>query len=670
MTHVIRTQSDRCRRCYSCVRRCPAKAIRVQNGQAEVLEERCVACGRCLRVCSSGAKRIVDNLPAVRELLATGRAAALLAPSFPAAYPQWEPGQVVSALRRAGFEGVHEVAFGADLVSAAYQRLQQEDPERLVLTTACPAVVGFVQKYAPELVPHLAPVLSPMAATGRLVKERLAPGAFTVFIGPCTAKIRESVEDGVRPWVDAVLTFAEAHRLLQEKGVEPLAVPTAEFDGPLSLRGGAYPIPGGLSYAAGMPTDLLDTAVHTTIGIDDFIDSLDRLRKRVRADRVEEMDARFFDVLFCKGCLQGPAMNGGESPLQRRERVIRYLHGRRKPSPEAWQAGMARFADLDLSRRIEPDDQTSAQPSEEELREILARTGKLRPEDELNCRACGYHSCRDKAVAVYQGLAEVDMCLPWLINRLEATVDKLNRSHEELTEAQSQVLRSERLASMGQLAAGIAHEVNNPLGTVLIYAHLLADELTASEHREDAEMIVREANRCRTIVGGLLDFARQNKVQRTPVDLRALAEEAVRAAEVQVGRPGIAFVVDAPGDLPEPQIDRDQILQVLINLVRNAADAVGASGRVTIRLRWDDDQGEHVIAVEDTGPGIAPEHMAKLFSPFFTTKAVGRGTGLGLPICYGIVKMHRGSITARNQTPGPGAVFEVRLPALSEETHA
>ena len=664
MTAVVSTRGDRCRRCYSCVRRCPARAIRVHGGQAQVLDERCVACGRCLKVCPTGAKRLVDGLGPVRELLSGGWAVALVAPSFPAAYHEWAPGQVLAALRRLGFAGVHEVAFGADLVSAVHQRLYQEDPERLTLTSACPAVVGYVEKYAPELVPHLAPVLSPMAALGKALKSHLAPGCRTAFLGPCTAKIREAEDGQVRPWIDAVFTFGELRQLLAERGLDPAALPEEEFDEPRSLRGGAYPLPGGLSWAAGLPSDLLDSAVHATLGIDDFVDSLERLRDRVRRQRLDEIDARFFDVLFCKGCLQGPVMNGDESPLRRRERVVRYLRGRRAPTPAEWQLQMERLAGLDVSRAFAACPEVHAAPSEPELREILARTGKRRLEDELNCRACGYRSCRDKAAAVHQGLAEVEMCLPFLISRLEATVDKLNRSHEQLTEAQAQLLRSERLASMGQLAAGIAHEVNNPLGSILIYAHLLCEDLAGdAERRADAELILREANRCRAIVGGLLDFARQSKVERAPVDLRELAEEAARNVAVQVDDPRLEVRVEAPAALPPAQVDRDQLLQVLLNLVRNAADAMPAGGTVTLRLGHAAERGEHVIEVSDTGPGIPAEHMDRLFSPFFTTKPVGRGTGLGLPICYGIVKMHRGSISARNRAPERGAAFEVRLPS-------
>ncbi|HEY3353769.1 MAG TPA: [Fe-Fe] hydrogenase large subunit C-terminal domain-containing protein [Polyangia bacterium] len=666
MSLIVRTAPDQCRRCYSCVRRCPAKAIRVHEGQAQVIEERCLACGRCIKVCPRNAKKIVDNLPRAAALMAGGDAVVMLAPSFPAAFPEWRPLQLVAALRRAGFAAVHEVAFGAELVARAYERRYRDDPDRLTITTSCPAAVYYVEKYAAPLLPWLAPVFSPMAALGKALKVRLRPGCRTLFIGPCTAKIKEREDPQVAPWVDAVLTFPEVRLLLARHGVDPAACADEEFDPPRSRTGGIFPIPGGLARVASLPTDVLESRIHTTLGVDGFADAIEGLKLRVARGDLDQLEARFFDVLYCQGCTGGPLMNGEESLLKRKERVVAFVRGRPgRPGLEAWEDAMRALADLDLDRGFAADDQTGSAPSEAEIRQILARTGKIAPEDELNCRACGYRSCRDKAVAVHQGLAEVDMCLPYLVTKLEATVAKLHRSHEQLTEAQEQLIRSERLASMGQLAAGIAHEVNNPLGTVLIYAHLLLESAQGDDQlRADAEMIVHEANRCRSIVGGLLDFARQNKVQWGVVDVRELLDQTVTLARAQAAEAGapVTFVVDAPADLPAASLDHDQMLQVLLNLVRNAIDVMPAGGTVTLAARHHADRAELSLTVSDTGPGIPPEHMKKLFSPFFTTKPVGRGTGLGLPICYGIVKMHRGGITARNNAPAPGATFEVRLP--------
>ena len=325
MTSVVSTASAYCRRCYSCIRRCPAKAIRVHEGQAEVLEERCIACGRCVRVCPRGARSVRDNLPAVRTLLDSGDDTVLmLAPSYPAAY-RWRPGQVVAAARRAGFAAVYEVAFGAEMVSRAYRRMYDSDPERLMITSACPAAVGYLQLYAPALLPYLTPVHSPMTALGKALKRRLRPGCLTVFAGPCTAKIKEAHDPAVAPWVDAVMIFPELGRLFEEREVDPARLPDEEPDPPRAVSGGAFPLPGGLLRTAGLPQDVLASRVHPASGVDAFIDTAERLASRIEDDTLEALEARFFDVLFCQGCIASPVFDDEESPLTRKERVVRYL---------------------------------------------------------------------------------------------------------------------------------------------------------------------------------------------------------------------------------------------------------------------------------------------------------------------------------------------------------
>lgn len=675
MDPVVTTIKDRCRRCYSCVRRCPAKAIRVHAGQADILTERCIACGRCVRVCSQNAKRVVDTVSGVRQLLDSASPVLMLAPSFVAAFSQYMPGQVVSAARQLGFAGVYEVAFGADLVSRALRNRYAANPNQLVITSPCPAAVGYIQKYAVELLPYLSPVLSPMAALGKVLKQRLRPGCATVFAGPCTAKIREALDGQVRPYVDAVMTFPELQELISQARIDPARLPQTFFDPPHSLYGGVYPIPGGLTRVAELPSDLLDSNIIEINGIDAFCETIERLRRACQSGDLQSQDTRYFDVLFCKGCISGPAMPGTRNRLARKERVVQYVRARRQAADRAaFDRALAELQDVDVTRSFAADNQRRPKPSEEQIREILARTNKHRVEDELNCRACGYPSCRDKAIAVFHGVAELEMCLPYLIEQLVAAVAQLNKSHEDLRQAHAQLLRSERLASMGQLAAGIAHEVNNPLGTILIYAHLLqeaidgAGRLEPGDLREDVSMILAEATRCKSIVAGLLDFARQNKVTYAQVDVAALIYDAVRLVRVQCARPEVVFEVSVPSDLPPVWLDRDQMLQVLLNLVRNAAEVTSDGGQVSVRAQVEG--GELKIAVRDSGPGIPAQVMPKLFTPFFTTKPQGRGTGLGLPISYGIVKMHRGSIVAQNNDPDPGATFEVCLPAVRDAAGA
>jgi signal transduction histidine kinase len=292
----------------------------------------------------------------------------------------------------------------------------------------------------------------------------------------------------------------------------------------------------------------------------------------------------------------------------------------------------------------------------------MHRMGKYKPSDELNCGACGYETCLEHASAIHMNLAECEMCLPNTIDQLRGALKEVEASHGQLAEAQEALVHSEKLASMGQLAAGIAHEVNNPLGVVLMYSHLLLNECErSSAMHEDIAMIAEQADRCKRIVSGLLHFARQNKVDRASHDLTRVVEQALKTVVLPDGV--TASVEHAMAD-PIADIDRDQILQVVTNLLTNAVGAMPNGGHLT--LRTSDEPHRVRFAVVDTGTGITPENLKKIFDPFFTTKPMGMGTGLGLAVTYGIVKMHSGDIQVESQADaatGPtGTTFTVTLP--------
>jgi two-component system NtrC family sensor kinase len=244
------------------------------------------------------------------------------------------------------------------------------------------------------------------------------------------------------------------------------------------------------------------------------------------------------------------------------------------------------------------------------------------------------------------------MCLPYLIARVE-------KAMKDLTENQARLIQAEKLASMGQMAAGIAHEINNPLGVVLMYAHLLREELgQTGTGREDADRIIHEAERTRQIVRGILNFAREEKLDRRPTDVNELVRSSVSGilGTSQNGRLRVEWDLDA--SLGPQWVDASQLRQVFDNLLTNAREAMQEGG--TIRIRTRDEESEFFVAIQDSGPGISAENLPKMFTPFFTTKKVGKGTGLGLSVCYGIVKMHGGTIQASNAPEG-GACFTVRI---------
>jgi two-component system NtrC family sensor kinase len=236
-----------------------------------------------------------------------------------------------------------------------------------------------------------------------------------------------------------------------------------------------------------------------------------------------------------------------------------------------------------------------------------------------------------------------------------------NSMLDTLQATQDQLVQSEKLASLGQLAAGVAHELNNPLGTILLYSDILLKEAPPdSQMREDLEVILEETKRCKSIVGSLLEFARQNQVVARPTDLNALILSVIDVEKKRYEGKPVEIVPELAEGLPKIQADQTQIMEVLVNLIENSVDAMPEGGRVDVRT-LKEPAGMVTIEIKDNGTGIPPEDLKKLFTPFFTTKPVGKGTGLGLPIVYGIVKMHRGQIVVRSEV-SQGTTFVIQLP--------
>ena len=258
MNHaIVTTISDRCKRCYSCIRECPASAIRVIDGQAKVIEERCIACGHCVKVCSQDAKQIFSGTDVVYEFLRNEKTVAIVAPSFAASFPG-NYQRVPSAIRKLGFEQVIETAFGADLIANEYINVIKSENEKTIISSACPAIVSYIQKYFVDLVPNLAQVVSPMIALGRYLKENLGKEVKIVFIGPCVAKKHEAQDESVAGAIDAVLTFTELKNMFNENDIDVDILEESDFDGPHAMMGKAYPLAGGLLKTTDVNDDILE----------------------------------------------------------------------------------------------------------------------------------------------------------------------------------------------------------------------------------------------------------------------------------------------------------------------------------------------------------------------------------------------------------------------------
>ncbi|MEA4883976.1 MAG: [Fe-Fe] hydrogenase large subunit C-terminal domain-containing protein [Clostridia bacterium] len=429
---LINTIKANCKDCYKCVRYCPMKAIRVAGGHAEVVDELCIGDGKCVQVCPQGAKQVRSSVEAVRGILASPRPAVLsIAPSFVASFDLPDPGCLAAACRRLGFEAVVETAEAAHYV--AMRCFEVVDAcARPAIASSCPVAVNLIERYHPELIPNLIPVASPMIAHGRMLKMRYGSGTEVVFAGPCIAKKDEAARAETAGAVDAVLTFSELACLFEEAGISPACEAPDQWNGAAPGEARLYPIEGGMMAAAGRSTDALARADLVITGIENCMEALAHIS--------EHSDVRLIDMLSCPGgCIAGPSITSTMDVWSRRRVVMEHADrgfaGEAAPPGDVCDRQASTAVDTGsedepprrdavpaelLEASFTPRQVSLPQPSEADIRRILAQTDKLTAQDELNCGACGYNSCRDKAVAVFRGMAELEMCIPYMRARAES----------------------------------------------------------------------------------------------------------------------------------------------------------------------------------------------------------------------------------------------------------
>ena len=652
---LVYTIKELCRTCYTCVRECPAKAIRIVGGQAEVIDERCIACGNCTKVCSQGAKVFLNTTDRVVKLLESdSKVAAIIAPSFPAEFNDIPDYHILIGMIKAlGFELVAEVSFGADLVADRYKKLVSEE-RNFYISSDCPSIVNYVKFYHPALVDNLAPIVSPMVAMSRVVRKKYGSDLKIVFIGPCVAKKAESSE------IDEAITFTELRDILADRGITSETTAPGDFDQPVGGRGAIFPVARGLLQTAKISDNAITGNMIAAEGRIDFQGAL----KEFEAGLIKN---QHMELLCCEGCIMGPGLSKNGKQYNRRSLVSSYANSKMQNiDSESWQKSFDEYSELDLTVRHRREDRRIEALNELDVNDILIKMGKKTKKDQLDCGACGYESCVEHAIAIKKGLAEVEMCLPYTIEKLHKSIKDLALSNEKLSSMKQALRQSEKLAHMGQLSAGIAHELNNPLGVVIMYSNILLEESNAGDPvREDLKLIVDQAGRCKKIVAGLLNFARKNQVNHQLVSIIDLVNHSLESLIVPAK---VKIIIDDRTTNPEAMLDQEQMMQVLTNLIKNAFDAMPEGGTVSIKM--EDTLSDVIIVISDTGIGIKEEDRAKIFEPFFTTKSIGQGTGLGLATAYGIVKMHKGQISAdSNDNPSSGRTgtsFKIVLPRRKE----
>ncbi|KOA19991.1 periplasmic [Fe] hydrogenase large subunit [Clostridium homopropionicum DSM 5847] len=404
---VINFSKANCMNCYKCVRECPVKAIKVKDEQAQIVEELCIACGNCLRICPQNAKEIQSELVTVKTYINKEyKVVASVAPAFIGAFKFDHAGQFVSALKRLGFSHVEQTAVGAALVSKEYSEFYNNPCEDNYITTSCPGVNYLIQKYYPSLIASMIPVISPMVCHGKTIKERYGEEAKVVFLGPCLAKKLEAIEDNS---IDAVLTFDELNKWFQKERIVLNELPIESFDAE-DLAASIYPIAGGISATLDKK---IDKKIFKVDGIDNCVQVLGSLEKN-------EVKSTWIEMNLCNNsCINGPAMpEEAENLYLRKYKIEKYVHNCEKNN-KSWQQKEVSINNAYLKKEFINLSSSFAIPNEEEIRGLLKDIGKIREKDELNCGACGYNTCREKAIAVYNGMAEKNMCLPYMRQRAE-----------------------------------------------------------------------------------------------------------------------------------------------------------------------------------------------------------------------------------------------------------
>lgn len=397
---------DSCKDCYSCLRHCPVKAIDFTNNKAEIIEDQCILCGECVNVCPQNAKQVFSDIDNVKELIERNpqKVALIVAPSFIANFPVENFASFSEGCKKLGFAYVEEVALGASYVTKEYQRLLDEGKYKVLISSCCPASIDYLRMCFPEAIKYLAPVITPMVATARILKKELGKDIKVVFVGPCIAKKKEA--DKFKE-VDFALTFEEIQQMFEEKNIVFSNISENENS---YNEARYYPINRGIikSFGNNLP------AKYDSISIEG--------EKQIKEtlENIEDLDHLFIEMNMCVGgCINGPCKSSKSSPVKDNAKVRDYV--KKNTSLHSFKP----VAQIDLACSFTPLKTNKKMPTEEEIKKILARIFKFKKEDEINCGACGYATCREKAIAVYNGFADPEFCMPYLKNKAESISNEI-----------------------------------------------------------------------------------------------------------------------------------------------------------------------------------------------------------------------------------------------------
>ncbi|EPY2306725.1 [Fe-Fe] hydrogenase large subunit C-terminal domain-containing protein [Clostridium sporogenes] len=400
-----------CKNCYKCLRACPVKAIKFKNEKAEIVEERCISCGRCLVICPQNAKKDKPDIKHVKEAVKSGKKVVASVSSVFAGVFNLQEGRIVSALRELGFSYVEETALGGEIVTELYKDYVEKTKLNNYITTSCPSTVNLIEKYFPSLIKYMIPIASSMTAHGKILKEIWGKDAFVVFIGPCIAKKTESDIYKKEKIVDAVINFDELKNWFKEWNVDLNSMPIAEFDRNAYKKTRSFTLSGGIINSMGNVIENNNLTPMSVSGIEESIQVL-------KSMEIGEISNAFLEITACRGnCVGGPNMIKNEvSYYTRLNKVKNYIKNRDTSNT----IRLLSVPDsIDFSTSFKDTHFEKKKASKKELLKIMKSMGKYTKEDELNCGVCGYNTCIEKAQAIYEDMAEPNMCLHFMRNKAE-----------------------------------------------------------------------------------------------------------------------------------------------------------------------------------------------------------------------------------------------------------
>ncbi|MEI7596833.1 MAG: [Fe-Fe] hydrogenase large subunit C-terminal domain-containing protein [Bacteroidota bacterium] len=481
---LLKINNKTCTICYACVRACPVKAIEVKVNQdyPKIVHERCIACGSCLSVCAPEAIIVRDSKEQVKNILKSGKkVAAICAPSISGEFVDiTDYRKFVEMIRALGFSYVNEVSFGVDLVAKEYNKLITNSNGKYYITSSCPAVSMLVEKYHPDLISNLAPIVTPMVSTTKVVRKLYGDDISVVYICPCIASKEEILRSTNESKVDAVLTFVELRALFAEHNINENAFEFSDFDAPHGNKGGLYAISSGLMEAAELDQSLMNGEIITTDGRGNTIAAIKEFEKHI--DTIKH----HFCVFYCGGCLMGPGTSRGGERFKRKAVVIDFARKRLAGLDiKKWEKNIKSFEELDLSRKFFNDDQRISMPDEEAIQEVLKVIGKEVNYNNVGCEACGFTSCREFAVSVAKGIAKPEMCISYSLKSKQDYIKTLKVTNQKLAETKEALRKSEENARKEQQIAKEA----------LDRTSMMLQKLTAGVVIIDEKLKIIEANK-------------------------------------------------------------------------------------------------------------------------------------------------------------------------------